>query len=235
MFTQIKVRNISEEVFDQIKAAIESGKLKPGSKLPTERELVKQLEVSRVPIREALKLLSNVGLIETRQGGGSYVCSVLNNRLRDPLDILIRDNDEKLFELVEVRKEIETWTAYYAAKEASPDQLSKLKDILAAMKKHLGKNEMAPDALDMEFHLVIAQSSSNTIRAHLLHTIQKIFSDYLRVTIEAICRDETSLQKLYEQHAHIYEAISQHNPEKARRAVDRHLSYVHGALKQQVH
>lgn len=233
MFTQIKVRNISEEVFEQIKAAIETGKLKPGSKLPTERELVNRLDVSRVPIREALKLLAKVGLIETRQGEGSYVCSVLNNRLRDPLDILIKDSKEKLFELLEVRKEIETWTAYYAAREATPEQLAKLKEILEVMKRHLNKKEMAPDALDMEFHLVIAQSSSNTIRAHLLHTIQRIFSDYLRVTIETICRDGESLQRLFDQHTQIYESIRLHDPEKARRAVDKHLSFVHGALRNQ--
>lgn len=234
MFTQIKVRNISEVVFEQIKAAIETEELKPGSKLPTERELVQQLGVSRVPIREALKLLANVGLIETKQGGGSYVCSMLDNRLRDPLDILIKDNTSKLFELVDVRKEIETCAAYYAAIEATPKQLAKLKDILTLMKKHFDKKEMTPDAIDMRFHLVIAQSASNTIRSHLLHTIQKIFSDYLRMTIETICRDGESQLKLFEQHTQIYESICQRDPEKARSAVDAHLTFVCDALRNQM-
>ena len=84
MFTQIKVRHVSEEVFDQIKSAIER-------KAETRREASRgkgvdgQLGVSRVPIREALKLLANMGLIETRQGGGSYVRPLLSDRLRDPL------------------------------------------------------------------------------------------------------------------------------------------------------
>lgn len=234
MFKQIKVRNISEEVFDQIKAAIENEELKPGSKLPTERELVKQLGVSRVPIREALKLLVNVGLIETKQGGGSYVCSMMDNRLRDPLDILIKDNTPKLFELVQVRKEIETWAAYYAAKNATSEQLAKLKGIIGEMRKYFDVGKMTPDNIDVKFHLVIAQSASNTIRAHLLHTIQSLFSDYLRVTIETVCRDKKSQQKLFEQHVEIYEAISRRDPEKARDAVDKHLSFVRDALSIQL-
>ena len=103
MFKQIKVRHVPEQIFGQIKSAIETGQLKPGEKLPTEREFVSRLGVSRVPIREALKLLANAGYIETRQGGGSYVLSVLTDRLRDPLHSIIKDNAEKLFELVEVR------------------------------------------------------------------------------------------------------------------------------------
>ena len=98
MFRQIKIRHVAEEVFDQIKSAIETGKLKPGEKLPAERELMGQLGVSRVPIREALKLLSNMGLIETRQGGGSYVRALLSDRLLDPLGAIIADSAEKLFE-----------------------------------------------------------------------------------------------------------------------------------------
>ncbi len=234
MFTQIKVHNISEEVFEQIKTAIETGILKPGSKLPAERELVKQLGVSRVPIREALRLLANVGLIETRQGGGSYVCSMLTPRLRDPLDILLKGNTEKLFELVEVRKEIETWAAYYAATEATPEQLMRLKGIIDEMKVYYNKKEMAPDSLDMMFHLVIAQSASNTIRAHLLHTIQSLFSDYLRLTIETICQDDKSQQRLFEQHVEIYDAISHRDPERARKAVNLHLKFVYDALKSQM-
>jgi GntR family transcriptional repressor for pyruvate dehydrogenase complex len=234
LFKQIKVRNISEEVFEQIKSAIENEELKPGSKLPTERELVKQLGVSRVPIREALKLLANVGLIETRQGGGSYVCSALKSRVQDPLDMLIKNNTEKLFELVEVRKEIETWAAYYAAKNVTPQQLSKLKGITDEMKQYFDQGKMAPYNIDVKFHLVIAQSASNTIRAHLLHTIQSLFSDYLRVTIETICHDRTAQQKLFEQHLEIYEAIRSHDPEGAWDAIDKHLTFVRDALKAQL-
>ena len=159
MFRQIKIRHVAEEVFDQIKSAIETGKLKPGEKLPAERELMGQLGVSRVPIREALKLLSNMGLIETRQGGGSYVRALLSDRLLDPLGAIIADSAEKLFELVEVRREIETWSACYAAKEASPVEIADIGRVLREMKMHVDSGSRVPVSLDIEFHRAIAQAS----------------------------------------------------------------------------
>lgn len=160
MFKQIKIRHVAEEVFDQIKTAIETGKLKPGEKLPAERELMGQLGVSRVPIREALKLLSNMGLIETRQGGGSYVRALLSDRLLDPLSAIIADSAEKLFELVEVRREIETWSACYAAKRASPEEIADIGRVLQEMKMHVDSGSRMPVSLDIEFHRAIAQAIS---------------------------------------------------------------------------
>ena len=234
MFKQIKIRHVAEEVFDQIKSAIETGKLRPGEKLPAERELMSQLGVSRVPIREALKLLANMGLIETRQGGGSYVRSLLSDRLCDPLGAIIGDSAEKLFELIEVRKEIETWSASYAAQEATPEDMMTMGRIIEEMKGHLERTGKVPVALDIEFHLAIAQSSSNTIRAHLFHTIQSIFSDYFRLTIEAICAHEQVQRFLYDQHVRIFDAIKRREAGKAREAIARHLTFVAEELKKQM-
>ena len=234
MFTQIKIRHVAEEVFDQIKAAIETGKLKPGEKLPPERELMNQLGVSRVPIREALKLLASMGFIETRQGGGSYVRSLLCDRLLDPLGAIIGDSAEKLFELVEVRKEIETWTACYAAKEATPEDVMTLGRMLEEMKMYLETSGKVPVGLDIDFHLAISQSCSNTIRAHLFHTIQTIFSDYFRLTIETICARQQDQRLLYDQHAQIFDAIRRRDSKGAREAITRHLTFVAEELKKQM-
>ncbi len=234
MFKQIKIRHVAEEVFDQIKAAIETGKLKPGEKLPAERELMGQLGVSRVPIREALKLLSNMGLIETRQGGGSCVRSLLSDRLRDPLGAIIGDSAEKLFELVEVRKEIETWSASYAAKEAAPEDVATLGRILEEMRTHIEAGEMVPFGLDIEFHLAVSRSGSNTIRAHLFHTIQAIFSDYFRLTIETICAHEEDQRLLYHQHVQLFDAIKRQDSRGAREAITKHLNFVAEELKKEM-
>ncbi len=234
MFRQIKIRHVAEEVFDQIKSAIETGKLKPGEKLPAERELMGQLGVSRVPIREALKLLSNMGLIETRQGGGSYVRALLSDRLLDPLGAIIADSAEKLFELVEVRREIETWSACYAAKEASPVEIADIGRVLREMKMHVDSGSRVPVSLDIEFHRAIAQASSNTIRAHLFHTILAIFSDYFRLTIETICPHEDDQRRLYDQHVEIFNAIKDRDAKQARDAITQHLTFVAEELKKQM-
>ena len=235
MFKQIKVRHVPEEIFELIKAAIETGQIKPGEKLPTEKEFVNALGVSRVPIREALKLLANAGYIETVQGDGSYVRSVLADQLQDPLKRIVKDNVEKMFELLEVRKEIEAWTAYYAALEATDADLANLHNLAEKIEKRFKKTGKVPSNLDIDFHLRIAQSSSNTIRAHLFHTIiHSTFSDYFNLTIDTISRNREFLQLICDQHLQIYDAISCHSPEGARDAVSQHLTFVAEALRKQM-
>ena len=234
MFKQIKVRHISEEVFDQIKLAIIEGKLKPGDKLPTERELMSQLGVSRLPIREALKLLANIGLIETRQGGGSYVRSLLADSVKDPLGLILKDHNGKIFELLEVRKEIESYSAFGAAQRATIEEIASLRSLVEETKKYCDQGKKPPGRLDADFHLAIAQYSHNTIQAHLTYTIYNVFSEYFNYLIENICFNEEYQQTVYEQHAEIYDAISRKEPQRAKDAVLRHLEFVGKQLTKQV-
>jgi len=234
MFKQIKVRHISEEVFDQIKSAIVEGKLKPGEKLPTEREMMKELGVSRIPIREALKLLANMGFVDTRQGGGSYVRSLLADRVRDPLNLIIKDNAEKIFELLEVRREIETRSAYYAAQRATAEDLAALDRLIEETKTFYGKGKTPPARLDADFHLGIAHASHNTIRAHLTHTIYYVFSEYFRFLIENVCFNQKYEHAIFEQHQKIYHAISSRDAETARDAIMEHLDFVGEGLRSQI-
>jgi GntR family transcriptional repressor for pyruvate dehydrogenase complex len=233
MFKPIKIRHISEEVFSQIKTAILEGRVKPGEKLPTERELIEELGVSRVPIREALKLLKNMGFIETRQGGGSYVRSLLDDRVRDPLNSIIKDNIEKIFELLEVRKEIETWSAYYAAHRASASDLDAMERIIGETRSYIEKEKTPPTRLDADFHLAIARCSCNTIQAHLTYTVYDIFKDYLNFLIENICFNKKYQQAIYSQHSAVYEAIKERDAQKARDRIMEHLSFVDEELRRQ--
>jgi GntR family transcriptional repressor for pyruvate dehydrogenase complex len=233
MFRRIKIRHISEEVFDQIKTAILERRLKPGEKLPTERELMQELGVSRVPIREALKLLGNMGFIETRQGGGSYVRSLLADRVRDPLNLIIKDNFEKIFELLDVRKEIETWSAYYAAQRASDEDIAALGRIVDEMKTYFEMEKTPPIRLDADFHLVVAQCSHNTIQAHLTYTVYDIFKDYFNFIIENICFNTRYQETVYDQHRSIYSAVKNRNGREARTRILEHLTFVEGELRRQ--
>jgi GntR family transcriptional regulator, transcriptional repressor for pyruvate dehydrogenase complex len=233
MFKQIKVRHISEEVFDQIKEAILEGKLKPGQKLPTERELMSQLGVSRVPIREALKLLVNMGFIETTQGGGSYVRALLAQRVRDPLNHIIKDDVENIFDLLEVRKELETWSAYHAAEKATEEDIASLGRMIEETQALFRGGKKPPVALDADFHLAIAQCTHNTIRSHLTFTIYDIFSEYFNYLFENICFSKQYQESIYDQHFHIYDAIRSHDAEAARNAVTNHLAFVGEELRKQ--
>jgi GntR family transcriptional repressor for pyruvate dehydrogenase complex len=232
MFTQIKMKKISEEVFQQIKDAILKGGLKPGEKLPTERQLMKQMGVSRVPIREALKLLENIGFIETVQGGGSYVRSLVNDRVRDPLNSIMKENVEKIIDLMEVRKHIESWSAYHAAERATDNDVDSLKEILMEMKRSLESGKTPPNRFDVDFHLTISRCCHNTIQAHLMFTVHDVFSEYFNFLIEKICFNRKYQEMIYEQHSNIYKAIKNRNYDDARERMIEHLDFVDTQLKQ---
>jgi GntR family transcriptional regulator, transcriptional repressor for pyruvate dehydrogenase complex len=234
MFKQIKVRRISEEIFDQIKSAIMEGKLKPGEKLPTERELMQQLGVSRIPIREALKLLENIGLIDTRQGGGSYVRSLVTDSIRDPLNLLIKEDIENIFDLMEVRKEIEARSAYHAAQRADDSDIEDIARTIGEMKRYFDADKTPPNKLDADFHLAISRSSDNTVRSHLMFTIYNIFNEYFAFLIENICYNRDYYRQVYDQHRSIFNAIKGRKTTEAQERMAEHLTFVEGKLRTMV-
>ena len=153
--------------------------------------------------------------------------------VRDPLNLIIKDNIEKIFELLEVRKEIETWSVYYAAQRASGEDIERLSRIIEEMEAYSRKQKIPPTKLDADFHLAIAQCSYNTIQAHLTFTIYDIFKDYFNFLIENICFNRKYLQAIYSQHLAIYNAIRQRKSEEARNRIMEHLTFVDAELKRE--
>ena len=144
MFRSIHRTRISDEVASQVKTLITEGKLKPGDRLPPERELIKQFGVSRPSLREALNSLVATGFLEVVQGNRTVVRSLVSAKIFEPLDNLLREDSNTVFELIEVRKAIETWNAYLAAKRASREDISHLEEIIESMKKSLEKGGPFP-------------------------------------------------------------------------------------------
>ena len=232
MFTQIKIRKISEEVYEQIKDAILRGELRPGEKLPSERQMMQQMGVSRVPVREALQLLESMGFIETVQGGGSYVRSLVSDRVKDPLTHIMKENVEKIIDLMEVRKHIESWSAYHAAERATSKDVASLEEIISEMKGFIDSGKTLPNRLDVDFHLTMSRCCHNTIQAHLMFTIHDVFSEYFNFLIEKICFNRRYQETIYEQHCNIYQAIRSRRCEEARDRTLEHLNFVDSALRQ---
>src|SRR4030043_1861683 len=133
MFNSIKHTKISEDIANQIKRLIIDGELKPGDQLPPERELIKQLGVSRPSLREALNSLVSMGFLEVRQAKRTFVKSVTSKLIEDPLSLLIKADTHKIFDLIEVRKAIETWAAYHAAQVATKEDIKELEKIFEEM------------------------------------------------------------------------------------------------------
>jgi GntR family transcriptional repressor for pyruvate dehydrogenase complex len=229
MFKSIKHVKVSEEVADQIKRLIVDGKLKPGDRLPPERDLIKQFGVSRPSLREALNSLVTMGLLEVRQAKRTFVKSVTSKLIEDPLALMIKADTQKIYDLIEVRKAIETWAAYQAARKASREDIQKLDAIIREMKKAFNEGK-SWEKQDADFHLGIAQATHNTIHMHIMSGIY----DLLRESMARIFVDREKVKKLTNQHHQIFLAIKSRSPEKAREKTLEHLNYVESEVKKSV-
>ncbi|MBM4351463.1 MAG: FadR family transcriptional regulator [Deltaproteobacteria bacterium] len=226
MFNSIKHTKISEDIANQIKRLIVDGKLKPGDQLPPERELIKQLGVSRPSLREALNSLVTMGFLEIRQAKRTFVKSVASKLIEDPLALLIKADTQKIFDLIEVRKAIETWAAYHAAQKASREDIEQLDTIIREMKRAFEEGR-SWEKEDADFHLAIAKATHNTIHMHIMSGIY----DLLRESVGSVFRDRTKIKKLLDQHLKIINAIKNHSPDKARERILEHLNYVESEVK----
>jgi GntR family transcriptional regulator, transcriptional repressor for pyruvate dehydrogenase complex len=230
MFKSIKPQRISDEIANQIKSLISDGKLRPGDRLPPERELIKQFEVSRPSLREALKTLVAMGFLEVKQAKRTYVKSVTSGAMQDSLSLLIKADAQKIFDLVEVRKAMEAWGAFHAAQRASEEDLQRLEKIVEDMKVAVEKGKPW-EKQDADFHLTMAQATHNTIQIHMMSTIYDLLMDYMSAIFAGIFTDRDKIKKLFQQHYQIFNAIKNHSPEKARERILKHLDYVESELK----
>ncbi len=226
MFTPIKHTKISEEIVNQVKNLIAEGRLRPGDRLPPERELMKHFGVSRPTLREALKALIALGFLQVTPDKKTIVRSIVSNRMEDPLSHLIKTDTQKIFDLIEVRKGLEAWSSFYAAQRATEDDLRKLDSLLREMKAAFEKGR-SWEKEDADFHLAIAQATQNTIQAHLMSTIYGL----LRESVAKVFTDRGKIKRLIHQHAQILHAIKNRWADKARERTLEHLNYVESEVK----
>jgi GntR family transcriptional repressor for pyruvate dehydrogenase complex len=225
MFKTIKHVRVSDEIIQQIKILIGQGKLKPGDRLPPERDLGKEFGVSRPSLREALNSLVAMGFLEVK-GKRTFIKSVASESMQNPLSLLIKADTQKIFDLIEVRKAIEAWGAFLAAQRATEEDIKQLANIIEAMKKAF-EEKRSWEKQDADFHLGIAQATHNTIQTHVMSTIY----DLLRESVAKVFKDRSKVKKLLDQHYRIFSAVKNHSPDKARERTLEHLNYVESEVK----
>jgi GntR family transcriptional repressor for pyruvate dehydrogenase complex len=229
LFSPIKTSRLSDEVYKQIVSLISRGTLKPGDKIPSERDLAFELRVSRQSIREALNRAKVMGLIEVRQGEGSFILSSINKSLKPPLTIIIEKEAERIFEFIEIRKLIEGWCAEKAASEATIEELQNMENILDKMKKFASKDKQWEE-LDLELHLSFAKATHNVIAIHVMEALKANFKPFFRFT-KSMTRSE-KIDVLWEHHFEIFKAIKNRDPDTAQKKVIDHLNFIEEKLKE---
>jgi GntR family transcriptional repressor for pyruvate dehydrogenase complex len=210
----------SEGVVMHLRGMIHRGELRPGDRLPPERDLAKLLGVSRPTLRAGIRSLAAVGVLESRQGAGTFVVKadespVLDSSSLSLMASLHRFTSEEMFE---ARRALEMAIAGLAAERATGDQLASLAEEMAGMYASLDQPE---DYLvhDMRFHQMVAAASGNRILTALMNMVAATLFDVRRKTV----RRAHDLKESAEMHREIYRAIRDRNPEEARNTMRDHL------------
>ncbi len=229
VFKPIRPKKLSEEIVDQIKELISRGDLGPGQRIPSERELATFLGVSRPSVREAIMVLEAMGFLEARQGGGTYVRSLADVTMADPLANMVERRDPRMLHaLTEVRIGLETWSAYLAAKRAEQSEIDRLRELYTIMEEQAENGGWDPE-IDFQFHLTITTASHNTLQIHILNTIQNCSDDNYGCLGEFYSK-EGYIERLLAHHREILEAIEARDPERAREGMLQHLTLVEEKL-----
>lgn len=219
-FEVVRRNKVYEEVAKQIERLILK-KLKPGDKLPAERELAELLRVSRSSVRDAIRGLELKGLVEPRQGAGTIVRETSSELAADPFTNALKRRRELVSELLDFRKMLEPPLAARAATHATADQISEMEEILQRQGNKQAQGDAAV-AEDAEFHYSIALASDNSVVLKVIDTLM----DLLRDTRERSLQLEGRPQKSLAGHRRILAAIKRHDAEAAKSAMRRHIEDV---------
>lgn len=224
MFTPIKNTKVYEQVVEQIKLMIMEGSLKKGDKLPAERDLAEQLQVSRASVREALRTLDVIGLVESRHGAGNFIKESFENSLFEPMSMIFLLEKGTPFEIFEFRRMLEVEAAVLAAERISKEEVEALGLLLNKIKDC--NDEERSITLDKEFHFTIARASKNFLIINILQVISELIDEFIKDSRKKILRFEDNNAKLKIKHEAIYDAIKNMDVHEARKAMKDHFKLI---------
>ena len=220
----------TDQAIDGIRELIASGEFRPGAKLPKEKELALRLGVSRNSLREAVRALELVGVVEARQGDGTYVTSLDPSLLLDVISYVIDfSHEEATLELLEVRRLLEPAATALAAARATPEHLEEIGAALAEMDR-MTDVEAVLEA-DSAFHAAIAHASGNAALAALLGNLS---GTTIRARIRRGYADARTMDDTRREHHRIYDALRARDPDLARAASAYHVAGVEAWLRREI-
>lgn len=225
-FESIRKNKVYEEVARQIERMILQ-KMHPGDKLPAERELAEMFGVSRSSIRDAMRSLELVGLVEPRQGAGTVVREISPDMLVTPLSNVIAHKRQLVGELLDFRKMLEPALAARAALRASVQEIIEMEEILRRQSEKLSRGELAIEE-DSEFHYTIAMGSGNSVVLKVLDVVM----DLLRETRARSLQREGRPEKSLAGHRRILAAIKRRDRAAAEAAMRQHLKDIEQIVTQ---
>lgn len=230
-FQKIEAEKLSQSVVHQIELLILRGILRPGERLPSERELSERLGVSRPSLREAVADLQDRGLLASRPNAGIFVADVLGSAFSQSLVRLFSTHDEAVFDYIAFRRDMEGLAAERAARLGTPTDLRVIDTIFAKMEAaHTKRNPADEAALDADFHLSIIEASHNVIMLHMMRSMYQLLREGVFYNRQIMFKQRMTRETLLDQHRAINAALQARDADGARAAVAVHLNFVEQAL-----
>lgn len=217
-FRIVRKTRVSEEIIEQVRDLITSGRLKPGDRLPAERELAQTLSVGRSAVREAIRAMETVGILEARPGEGTFVVSHAGSRGHDPITASLFQAWSTQRKLFEVRRLLEPGLAALAARRATADQIEKLR---AALKEQEAEVQHGGTGVkqDATFHFLIAEAAGNEILLRIVDNLMDLLQKTREESLQLGGRPLMSLK----QHSAVLEAIEARRSALAERRMRDHI------------
>lgn len=228
-FERIKKVRVSDTVVDQIISLIENGKLQIGDKLPSERDLVSQLQVARASVREALRILEFQGIIEVQPGKGTFIVGSPENFYtgEEGVRYWFKEHATEVFDSSVVREVLEGRTAHLAASNVSPTQIKELQEIINKANESIATGDLTKlIQLDRMFHQSIGKCCGNQLLSDLVSMIYDAIVSPHRSLLLIPGRAEISIKN----HQAIIDAIAEGNPDAAEHAMTVHIIDVRDAV-----
>ena len=213
---------LTDEAIEKIKSMIVSGALQPGDRLPKEADLAADLGLSRSSLREAVRALSMVNILDVRRGDGTYVTSLAPPVLLEALTFIVDfHRDDSVLEFLQVRRILEPAAAAMAAERISEPETEKLTSLLEGLSAETSVDQLVE--ADLEFHRQISACSGNSVLYSLLETLS---GPTTRARVWRGLTQEGSVKRTLDEHRALLDALTTHDPEAARSWATVHIASV---------
>ena len=233
MPNKVQVPRISDAIASTLERRILEGSLKPGDRLPAERELATELGVSRPSLREAIQKLASKGMVQSRQGGGTFVTAVLESSFSDPWQDMMGKHPNLREDMLEFRRMLEGQAAEWAAERATEADLQRLDQTFTTLMAAFESDDAEKRSeADIAFHQAIGDAAHNVLIGHLSGALLSLMHDNIRLNLGELKSVPAASRLLMSQHEAIYQGIRNSKPQAARSAAETHIDFVRETLAQ---
>ena len=224
----VEKKRAYEDIVQQISGLIENGKLKRGDQLPSERDLTETLKVSRTTLKEAIRILESMNLLQCRQGSGTYVIASSEEALIQPLAAALFNSKDDIRDIFYIRKIIEPHVAHLAAENATPKEIEEMEKILQEQEVCIGRGESVLDT-DTLFHSRLAGATKNRVIERLLNALVDLLKQSREVYLLENERDTRAMRSLAG-HQRVLAAVKNGDSDSALESMLQHLEDIEGII-----